>query len=169
MISVVRISQWLYFVRWACGSGQLSQVTFRLIGQEWPVFRLITATPDQVRAAQRGTGSVWRAAHDWVCSRWEGEELQCLLHGLFWGQPANRDTFVITCHRFVGTSQIWSVSAPWPSSQHARRSAAWPSKWLEGCNLYGLVRGTAGLKVALSFFHCLFFLSTKATGGNRWR
>ena len=63
------------FLRRACGLGQLSQVMFSLIGQEWPVIWLITATPHQVMATQRGTGlcltcSTWLRAQSLVGRGW---------------------------------------------------------------------------------------------------
>ncbi len=98
------------FLRRACGLDQLSQVMFRLIGQEWPVIRLITATPHQVMAAQRGTGSVWRAARDWVYSRWGAAGgLQCLLARAVLGSASEQGHISHHCQKFGGSPHVWTV------------------------------------------------------------
>lgn len=104
--------------RRACGPGQPSQVMFGLIGQEWPVTRLITATPYQVMVAQRG--SAQHAAHDWESSHRAGggrggRHSGCCWRGLSRGQPANRDAFLIA---------VTGSEAPPPSSSPVSDSPA---------------------------------------------
>lgn len=171
MIHVVRISQWLYFRGERAEPGQLSQLTFRLIGQDWPVARLITATPHQVMAAQLGTGSVWRAAHDWECRRWGGGGCSACWPGLFWGQPANRDTFLIIVTDLEG-------SLTFGVCQSLDQAASMPDVWRPGhqndwrdvfcvhlSERWGLYRFISSTE----FLSLPVFLSTKAMGGNRWR
>lgn len=82
---------------------QPSQVMINVIWQELLPIRLITATTYHVTAAQQGTSSVWRAAHDYSC--WRGGSACC--QGLFWGQPANRGAFLITVRNLETTLTLW--------------------------------------------------------------